>query len=44
MKEERKDVDITDEEPEVFQRLTAWEDAWRTTVKKDQAAYTVKRR
>jgi hypothetical protein len=40
----RKDVDITDKEPEVFKRLTAWEDQWRETVKKDQAVYTVKRR
>jgi len=42
--EERGDVDITDEEPEVFERLTAWEADWRETVKKDQAVYTVKRR
>jgi arylsulfatase A-like enzyme len=42
--EEHKDVDITDDEPEVFERLTAWEDAWRERVKKDQAVYTVKRR
>ena len=42
--EDRKDVDITEEEPGVFQRLTAWEDAWRETVKRDQTVYTVKRR
>jgi len=40
----RKDVDVTDEEPEVFKRLATWEESWRETVKKDQAAYTVKRR
>lgn len=42
--EEKKDLDITDKAPEVLQRLTAWEDAWRATVKEDQAVYTVKRR
>jgi len=42
--EHKKDVDITDEESEVFQRLTAWENAWRETVKEDQAVYTTKRR
>ena len=42
--EAKKDVDITDEEPEAFERLTIWEKQWRETVKKDQANYTVKRR
>jgi len=40
----RRDVDITDKEPEVLKRLSAWEKEWRATVKKDQAAYSGKRR
>jgi len=42
--EEKKDVDITEANPEVHKRLMEWEKQWRQTVKKDQAAYTVKRR
>ena len=42
--EKKKDVDITDNQPEVHKRLTAWENQWRATVKQDQAAYVVKRR
>lgn len=40
----RKDIDITDKEPEVHKRLTDSVDEWRATVKKDQAAYSVRRR
>jgi len=40
----RKDVDVTDKEPEVLKRLAAWMDEWRASVKEDQAAYNVKRR
>ena len=40
----RTDVDVTEQEPEVLARLAAWENEWRATVKKDQAAYNVKRR
>ncbi|HUU89769.1 MAG TPA: sulfatase-like hydrolase/transferase [Phycisphaerae bacterium] len=40
----RKDVDITDKEPEVLKRLTDWVDQWWETVKKDQAYYSIKRR
>ena len=40
----KKDVDITDENPEVHQRLMEWEKAWRDSVKEDQAAYKAKRR
>ena len=42
--DEKKDIDITDQEPEVHKRLIDWEKKWRATVKKDQAAYKVKRR
>jgi arylsulfatase A-like enzyme len=40
----RKEVDITDKEPEVVKRLIAWLDEFRASAKKDQAAYAVKRR
>lgn len=38
----RKDVDITDQEPEVLRRMTDWMNAWKASVKKDAAAYTAK--
>jgi len=41
---QRKDVDITDQHPEEYKRLAALEKAFQESVKKDQAAYTVKRR
>jgi arylsulfatase A-like enzyme len=40
----RKDVDITDQEPEVLKRMTHWMNEWKASVKKDQAAYSFKRR
>ena len=40
----RKDMDITDQEPEVLKRMTEWMNEWKASVKKDQAAYNVKRR
>jgi len=36
----RKDVDVTDQEPEVLKRLAAWLDQWQASVKKDQAFYS----
>jgi len=41
---QRKDVDITDQNPEEHKRLTALVKEFRESVKKDQAAYAVKRR
>jgi hypothetical protein len=38
----RKDVEITDQEPEVLKRMNAWMVEWRSSVKKDQAAYNPK--
>jgi len=38
----RKDVDITEQEPEALKRLTDWEKEFRASVKKDQAAYNFK--
>ena len=40
----RKDIDITEENPEVHQRLTELVNEWRKSVEKDRAAYAVKRR
>ena len=39
-----KDVNITDKKPEVHKRLTERLKQWQASVKKDQAAYEVKRR
>lgn len=36
---EKKDVDITDQKPEVFRRLAEWESRWRMSVREDQKAY-----
>lgn len=41
---ERRDVDITGDEPEALERLTAWERQWRESVKEDQAACSTKPR
>jgi hypothetical protein len=41
--DQRKDIDITDQNPEVLKRLLAWETEWRASVKQDQAAYRVGR-
>jgi len=41
---QRKDIDITDRHPEEHKRLTALENEFRASVKKDQAVYTVKRK
>jgi len=42
--DKRKDVDITDKEPEAHKRLSGLLKQWQASVKKDQAAYRVKRR
>ena len=42
--QEKKDVDITNEHPEIHKRLGALEREFQESVKKDQAAYTVQRR
>ena len=39
----RKDVDVTDKEPEILKRMTDWMNEWRASVKKDQAAYAFKK-
>ncbi len=40
---DRKDVDITEKEPEAYKRLSAWVAEWRISVKKDRDVYKVKR-
>jgi len=42
--EAKKDVDITEEETEIYKRLTEWEKQWRESVTQDQAVYKVKRK
>ena len=39
----RKDVEITEQEPEVLKQMNAWMTAWRASVKKDQGAYNFKK-
>jgi len=40
----KQDVDVTEDHPDVHQRLSAWEQQWLDSVKTDQAAYNVDRR